>query len=93
MATINVYRITEDRFAVVVGELRDGAPCIGFQIKPEATPEKAVAEFQEKLEALGGILFVIQGGQLDLAKVHAANANPELYTSFEIEDIDAEDFA
>lgn len=40
MATINVYRITEDRFAVVVGDLRDGAPCIGFQIKPESTPEK-----------------------------------------------------
>jgi hypothetical protein len=93
MATINFYRITEDSFTAVVGELRDGAPFIGFKLKPECKPDAAIAEFQEKLEGLGGILFVLQGGQLDLAKVHAVNANPELYTSFEIEGIDAEDFA
>jgi hypothetical protein len=93
MATINFYRVTEDRFVVVVGELRDGAPCIGFQIKPESNPESAITEFREKLEVLGGIMFVFQGGQLDLSKVQASNPNPELYTSFEIEDIDAEDFA
>ena len=93
MATINFYRITVESFVAVVGELREGAPVIGLRLKPESNPEEAIAEFREKLEALGGILFLLQGGQLDLPKVYATNPNPELYTSFEIEGIDAEDFA
>lgn len=93
MATINVYSITESSFVFIVGELRDGAPCIGIIPKPNSTPERAVAEFRERLEALGGILFMVHGGKLNLDKVHTVNLNPELYTSFEIEGIDAEDFA
>lgn len=90
MATINVFKTKTGSLVFCVGELREDAPIIGVSPKPGSLEADCIAEIREKIEQLGGLFFALQGGSLNLAKLQ--EHEPVLVTSFEAEDVDADDF-
>lgn len=90
MATINVFKTKTGSLVFCVGELREDAPIIGVSPKPGAVESDCIAEIRSKIEELGGLFFLLQGGSLNLAKLQ--EHEPVLVTSFEAEDVDASDF-